>query len=321
MGLFEGLRSMLGRRAGGETDDESTSGSASGSERRADTEREAAPPGFERSGPVRQTHGTHWATVVPQVTREATVDALTSETVDDGEVVVGESVDGGGVRGYRYRPGALGAMAVTVDGELATAYPIGDGVAHDVDTTGRKQWQSDVEAWVRARVGDVGVTTFASNYFEHPAAFYAGECVAELSVFMYEFDRVAAARDDEPGVAVGDGGVRSTREDGANSSSEGSDRVSSTTGAVGRVRPWEEGACDDYVVRTRVDAVERVSLGDCEAYRIEAPLHRGARSGRVDVAVFVGTHVAGDVVPRVGDVVEGPGWLQARIHKGGNDDA
>jgi hypothetical protein len=51
-----------------------------------------------------------------------------------------------------------------------------------------------------------------------------------------------------------------------------------------------------------------------DGYLPEAPFFRSREQG-VDVpgTLYLGSHVAGEYKPEVGDAIEGPGWLQAQF--------
>jgi hypothetical protein len=302
MGVLDSVRSLFGRDGSAGSSEEATGNAsyADGNSGRTADETggngdeggDGPPPGFERTGPELQVHGSHWDTVLPEEHRSFGSKHLTMEAVSEGDVLEGEPVDGASVTGHRYLDGPLGTMAVSVGGEIATTYPIAVGIEHDVDTTGLKQWENGLEAWVRCTLGDAAVTALVTSFFEHPAEFCGGECRASLAVCMYDF-----------GIAETD-----TVVDADGAARDGSDFVG--------FRPYEHGASDDYVVRTVVDDVEPVSHDGYDAYRIDAPLYRRSNGRTVDAAFYVGPHLL-DREPQVSESVEGAGWLQARFHRGG----
>jgi hypothetical protein len=287
MGLLDGVRSLLGR---GDADGARAAGSDGNEQAVGQAAIDEAPPGFERTGPDFQSHDRHWDAI--GVSRADAIETVRKigEHEDEVDVVPGDAIDGARVRGYRHPDGPLGAMVVERDGELATAYPVADGVEHAVDLTGLQQFENGLEAWVRASLGSRAVTMFASNFFAQPPAFFGGECRASLAVVVSDLERV-----DGDGVAAGDGFVES--------------------------RPVERGASDEYAFRTRVDAVDEVRAGPFDATRFEGALVRQSRRRPVTVAFYVAQqHIDGDAL-RVGDRIRGTGWLQARIHRGAAEDA
>lgn len=208
--------------------------------------------------------------------------------VSEGDVVDAPPVDGVEVTGYRHSDGPVGTVAVTLDSEIATSYPVVDGVTQEVAVDTLNEWETGIEAWLGGSLRDAGVTAFAADYFEHESAFFGGDCTASLSLLAYDlgvpdYDTVV----DEDGEELD---------------------VSDFVG----FRPWERGAPDDHVVRTQVKAVDRVAHAGHGGYRLRVPLFRDGDSD-VDAALFVADHVAGDYEPEVGDTVEGACWLQAQF--------
>lgn len=284
MGLFDRIRALLdGGDSGERTAEKRGAGTPPGGEG-------GPPTRSDPSGPAVQSHGSHWDTLVPDAGREAAIQELTMETVSEGEIIEGEPLDGATVTGHRLQDGPLGTLAVSIDQQIATSYPIGTGVDHTVETTARNEWETGIEAWLGGNLDEAAITTFASNYFQHPGEHFGGECRVSLAMLMYDFGEA------EYETVVDEDGEELD--------------VSNFAG----FRPWERGAVDDYVVRTTVDAVETVSHGGFEAYRIEAPLFRTPDGRNVDAAFYVGTHLVDDYEPREGDDVEGAGWMQAWFH-------
>lgn len=240
-----------------------------------------------------QSHANHWSALVPPDDREEEVPELIETTVDEGEAVEGEPVEDGDVLAHRRQDGALGTITVAVDQEVITAYPVADGVEQTIDVEQVGGWASGVEAWIVGESGPASLTSFATNFFELDREALDREFDAEVAVFMYN---------------VGEAEADSIEVDGEEVD------VSSFAG----FRPWDAGAPDDAVVRTTVEEVERVSLDDWGAYRIEAPLFRQedeetGEEERVDAAFYVADHVAGDYEPEPGDAIEGAAWIQAEF--------
>ena len=238
-------------------------------------------------GPSMQSHGSHWDTLVPDDGREATIKDQVMEAVSTGEPIEGVDLDGTPVTGHRVQDGPLGTVAVSVGQQIATAYPVAEGVTHTVDMTELNEWEAGIEAWLSGTLADARITTFASNYFQYPAERFGGECDVSLAILMYTVGQA----DNE--VVVDEQGNEQ--------------EVSSDFAGF---RPWERGAPDDYVLRTTIDTVEPISYGKFDAYRIEAPLFRTPDEQEFDVALYVGTHLIDDE-PHPGDQIEGAGWMQA----------
>ncbi|PSQ40235.1 hypothetical protein BRD10_02580 [Halobacteriales archaeon SW_12_71_31] len=244
-----------------------------------------------RDHPSKQAHGSHWDAVVGDEGREAAIRRLAARAVEDGDPVEGvpPSLDGAEVTGHRLAEGPLGVVTVTLDGEVATAYPVGAGVEQAMTVTGRREWTSGLEAWLTGEVGDVAVTAFGTDYYARPGERFEGGHTVSLAGFLYDLGPAAAATVDAGGreLAVDDSFAGFT--------------------------PWEAGAIDDYVVRTTPERVERVGLFDHALYRIEAPLYREPDRGTADAVFYAGTHLGDDYEPTAGEPIRAPAWLQVRV--------
>lgn len=277
MGLFDWLSGLLGGR---ESDADavgrgSVNPDESGGE--ASVNRDA----------TRQSHGSHWDTVVAPPDRETTIEAAVMETVESGEPVE-TGTDEVAVVGYRDRPDPVGATVVALDGQVATGYPVAEGVVHEIEVTSLTGWETDIEAWVDGTLDDAAVTFFSTDHFEHRSDPPGGTATVSLAVLLYSLSEADA---DET-VVTDDG------------------EELSLAGMAGFF-PYGEGAPDDYAVRTTVSAVERWSWRDAEGYRLRAPLFRTESGEAVDVAMYVADHnLADGYEPAVDDDVEGLGWLQ-----------
>lgn len=278
MGLFDRLTDLLG---GGRT--EPLPEDPPGGEQDP-----AAPP---RDHPSKQSHGSHWDTVVAPERREAAIRELATRAVENGEPSEGHAVDGRQVTGYRLADGPLGVLTVTVEGEVVTAYPVGAGSEVAMNVTKRDEWTTGVEAWLTGSAGDAALTVFGTNYYAHPGRRFEGGRSASLAGFLYE---IGPAGDET--VVDADG-----------------DEFAIDPEFAG-FTPWEAGAVDDYVLRTVPETVERVSLSGHEVHRIEAPLFREPDGDAVDCVLYAGTHLGDGYEPTVGEPFQAPAWLQARVN-------
>lgn len=234
---------------------------------------------FDATPTAGQTHRSHWEAVVPEERREATVHDLSRAAVDEGAVVEAPPLEEAPVRGFVLGDGPLHTLAVTVDGEVRTAYPLLQGVTHPFAATDLDPWDTGVDAWLSGHLDDAAVTAFAADYFADPGG-YDPDGVA-LSALFYALDPVG-----EAAVAI-----------------EGPEFAG--------IRPWERGAPDDYVVQTVVDDVTRVEHRGLSGYRVSAPLFGDPDGRGVTAAFYLGEHLVADP-PEPGDAVEGPAWLQVR---------
>lgn len=243
---------------------------------------EAAP----RDAPAKQTHGSHWDTLVPPTDREAAIRDLVTRAVETGEAVAAGRHRGREVVGHRLADGPLGTLTLTLGDEIVTAYPVAAGAERPAAVTDSTEWESGLEAWVECDLGTTTVSTFATNYYALDGA-PTGAGRVSLSGLLYEF-----APAEGGAVAAGDESALDPETVGLTS--------------------WQAGAVDDYVVRSVPSAVERVSLLGHEAYRIEAPLRRDPDGEPVHCVFYAGTHLGGDRDPAVGEPFEGAAWLQGR---------
>lgn len=236
-----------------------------------------------------QSHGSHWDALVPPDGREAAVRDLLAETVSEGTVIAGTDRRGTEVTGYRHRDGPLGTLAVTLDGRVATAYPVGEGVANDLHVDRLQDWESGVEAWLGGSLGEAALALFPTNYFARPREALGGDCTATIALLAYDLRRA-----DRETVVDDDG------------------RERDVSGTV-EFGPSTGGAPDDFVIRTTASSVEPVSHAGFDAYRIRAPLVRREDGPDAEVDVYVAAHNVAGEVPSPGDDVAGAAWMQARV--------
>jgi hypothetical protein len=281
MGLFDRVGDLLG----GDAD---PTGDPPGGDADPD-----APPRDHRS---RQRHGSHWTAVAAD--REAAIRRLLTRAVEEGDPVEGRPVDGATVTGYRHAEGPLGVLAVTVDGDLRTGYPVGAGAEHDLTVTDCQPWETGVEAWLSGTVGDAEteLSLFETNYYVAGPAEPDTVRSVSLAGFPYA-------------VAPAEGETLVQRDD--------AEFEFSVDTEVAGFTPWAAGAVDDYVVRTVPTAVERFTFAGQAVSRVEAPLARVDGDG-LDCVFYLGDHLgpeeAGvDAVPSVGEPFQAAVWLQGRV--------
>lgn len=246
-------------------------------------------PADDRRGATRQRHGSHWDTVVAPGDRETALRTVLLATAEDGTPSDAGTHEGTPVVGYRDAPDPVGATVVTLDGQVATGYPVADGIDHEFNVTDRTEWASGIEAWVEGTVGAVTVTCFDTDWFAHRSAPPKGNVPVSLSVLLYSLQAA------DPAEPLG-------TEDGA--------KADATAGFL----PFEEGGADDYAVWTTVGDVARWTWRDTAGYRLRAPLFQAEGREDVGVVMYVADHNLVDgYVPEAGDEVEGLGWIQGSV--------
>jgi hypothetical protein len=277
VGLFDRIRDALG----GEDADRNGRG---GVDRGAGTDRVAgADAGDRKVG----SHGSHWDGVT-QTSEE--VKTAMEAAVQDGERFEGPAVDGGAVAGYEYPSDrSIRTCAVSLGATLATAYPVGDGVVHEVAVERVVEWANGVEAQVEFDLAGEPLGAFDAGYYRHGGRNYVvGDTVSfELSAFAYDLERGEAEN--------------LTTESGEQFSTEG----------MAGVVPFEGGDTDDFVFRSTPKQVVETAFGNRTVYRLRLPLFRDDGED-VDVQLYASDHVTG-VRLREGRDVEGVIWLQGRI--------
>lgn len=292
------LIQLLSRLTGGSDDTEPrTNGSSAedGEEGGKESEVRPADPPTEPMGTASvtdsattlQTHGSHWDTVIPDDGTGTNIQDIVTETVKTGEARAGVDHNGQTVVGYVKGGSPVATMVVTIDGEIATAYPRIEGVGHEITAEALNEWEAGIEAWVGGTLGPASIRMFTTNYFEHPAEHFGGDCSVSLTLLAYDFGQA------DYDTVVGEDGEELD--------------VSEFVG----FRPWERGAPDDYVIRTKVKEVNQIEHGEIRGSLLRVPLFRDEEGTAFDVNLFVADHVAGEYEPAVGDTVEGACWLQA----------
>lgn len=274
MGLFD---RVLGLFDGG--DDEATAGSTPEG---SDPDDASAPDGGEKTG----SHGSHWDALVEG---DHEIQQTVMETIQDGELVEAPSVDGREITGHRAGDGAVRTVGVTADGQMWTAYPVVDGLTHEVEIDGLIPWSNGVEAQLRGQLGPVEINFFPTNFFAEADGAFGGERRVELAGLAYDCSPADPETvRDEPGEEL-------------------------STEGMAAFFPFERGDVDDYAFQTRVKEVEEVAFGDRTVYRLLASLFRTEDGDDVDISLYASEHVLGEYVPEVGDDVTGVLWLQGRV--------
>lgn len=290
MGVLDRIRSILGGSRDGETGDYPADRPAGGGPAAGDD-----PPGIDRgAGTAREgaadddrkagAHGAHWDAVLgdDELVREAIVEAARA-----GETVPRRAVEGQGVTGRLHPAGnPVRTCAVTTDGTLTTAYPVGNGIAHEVTVTEVVEWANGVEAQVAFDLSGRRAAAFDAGYFR-PIDYGPGDAVRmELSGFAYELAPAGGE------AAVTEGEVPEEGE----------------AAFVG----FDGGDVDDYLVRGRVGEVRQGTYRGRDVYGLRLSIPEGG-----EVAVYAADHVLEGYVPEPGDEVEGVLWLQGWIRDGG----
>lgn len=277
MGLLDRLLGPLGNETTGESE---RGGDPDGPARSAD-------PGSDaKSG----SHGSHWDALADG---DEAIGRTVQRTIETGDAVRAPPVDGREVVGFRAREGPVRSTAVTADGEMLTAYPELDGVAHDFAVDETIPWANGVEAQLRGRLGPASASFFPTNFFAEGDAAFGDDRRVELAGLAYYC------------------ASQSGTSDGAVSDVDGPETADGDPGVVG-FAPFDRGEVDDYVFRTRAKEVTATTFDGRAVYRVRAPLFR--RDGKeVDVSLYAADRALDGVVPEAGDYLEGVLWLQGRL--------
>lgn len=283
MGLFDRIRDALGSGATGGTPSGTDAPTRESVDRGAGTDRVGVDPDDDRKV---GSHGSHWDALTAS---SEEVRAAIRRAVDDGDRYGGRAVGGGEVVGHEApADGSLRTTAVSIGGALATAYPVGTGVVHEVTVDEVIEWANGIEAQVDCHLHGKTLGAFDATYYRG-REYGAGDGVAvELAAFAYDLDRAEAET-----VTTGSG-----------------EQVS-TEGMAGAV-PVEGGDLDEYVFQSTPKRVVETAFGDRTVYRLRLPLFRTEDGDDVDVAVYVGDHLAG-FRPQEGRDVEGVVWIQGQV--------
>lgn len=277
MGIFDRIRDAVGDGA------DRTRGSArdEAPDPGIDRGRESARVGSADDGKT-GSHGSHWDTLARD---NATVRESVLATVENGETREGVAVEAGPVTAHVHpTDGPVRTVALSVGGEVVTAYPVGDGVQREVTVERVIPWANDVEAQLAFDCQGSRLAAFDTGYFfrESDAYEVGASYRTDLAAFVYDLEAADADGESRP-----EGGVaESVRFDG--------------------------GDVDDYVFRTRLEDVAETAFADTRVYRMRAPLYTGDGED-VTVTFYASGHAIGDYRPAAGDDVEGICWLQGRV--------
>ncbi|WP_440990867.1 hypothetical protein [Haloarchaeobius baliensis] len=284
MGLFDRVRGIFGdddpepQPATGHDDAEAAPEPTTDPEGRGRGGVNEAAEG-EKSG----SHGSHWDTVT---TGQMDVITMVRGAVESGMPTEWSADDGERVVGYRAGAGPVSTLVVTsAGGELWTAYPVAEGVTHELTVESVVPWANGAEAQVTGTLGDATVSLFATNYVTIDEAV-EGTRQVELAALCYDLNPA----DDET-LTVDD------------------EHEFSTAGMAGFV-PFDGGDVDDYVFQTRIESVTESEFGDTTVYRCRVPLFRDAHGEDYEISLYAAEHVCDGYVPEAGDDVEGVFWLQ-----------
>jgi len=283
MGIFDRLRDAVG----GDADPgRGSSGDLAG---RGDG---SADPGVDRgSGSGRAgtdddrktgSHGSHWDTLIRD---NATVRESILATVEDGETREGIPVGGDRVTAHVHPTGGpIRTVAISVGGEVVTAYPVGDGSRREVTLDRVIPWANDVEAQLSFDCRGSRLAAFDTGYFFRGADSYdvGASYRTDLAAFVYDLEGV-----DDPD--------RGTRPDD-----------------FAEFLRFDGGDVDDYVFRTRLEGGTETTFAGNTVYRLQAPFFV-ADGETVTVTFYVADHATGGYRPTAGDDVEGVCWLQGRV--------
>ncbi|WP_435335034.1 hypothetical protein [Haloarchaeobius sp. TZWWS8] len=290
MGVFDRVRRLVGAGESPEEGaDEERSDAATGLERGADPAGRGrsgvnAPKEGRKSG----SHGSHWDTVV--LGDDAIMQNIVA-AVETGDPKPGRTVDGGTVSGYRTGDGPLGTVVIVGEpGDIWSGYPVGAGIAHEVEIDELIPWANGAEAQLSGQLGEATISFFATNFWAQKDDQFGGPRRVELAAFAYDLGPA---------------------EDEVITDDEGNEY--STAGMAG-FAPFEGGDVDDYVFQTTVETVTECEFDGGSVYRMRVPLFRGEEGSKeYQVMLYAAKPVCGEYVPEKGDDVAGVLWLQGRL--------
>lgn len=280
--MFDQIRSALGttgdERSGTPDGEPAAWEGQPGIDRGAGTDRVGVAPDDDRKTGA---HGAHWEALVPaEELRAATVDA-----VEEGDTLRGRPVDGREVEGY-YHParGPVGTCAVALDGTLATAYPLAEGIVHPATVTEVVEWANGIEAQVAVEVGGRRAGLFDAGYFARDREYAPGDEVdLELAAVAYELGTVEGEADVDPDAGPADG--------------------------PGVFVGFDGGDLDDYLFTARVVDASRHRYRGRTVRRVRVPFV----GDEVEIPVYAGEGAVEGEAPGPGEDAEGVIWLQGRI--------
>ncbi|NHN42616.1 hypothetical protein G9C85_13395 [Halorubellus sp. JP-L1] len=288
MGLFDAVRRALGRgdedgKTGGDAPSRSDGAARSDNDASWGLDADAAAvdpqPGPRRRG---GGHGRHWDTAVDG---DEALRAVVARTLDEG-TVQGSRVPG--VDAVEYGAGTLRCRVLRRDGDVVTAFPVADGVAHETTVTEVTQWANDLEADASVVLGPEEFATYGASAWR-VGGVPLGDASVEIAALAYAVERA-----DEAAYETADGGEFSTRE-------------------MAGFAPVDGGGVADYAFQTTVREVQRVPFFDANGYRFRVPLTRDGEETDYDTWLYAGAHAIDGRVPEAGEDVSGAFWVQADV--------
>lgn len=284
MGLFDAVRRVLGR--GGRDGAEDGSDGEDGAGERGgtwglDAETAAVDP---QPGPRRRGggHGRHWDTAVAD---DETLREVVATTLEDGQRRASRVPE---VDAVEYGPGHLRARVLRRDGEVVTAYPVGDGIEHESTVTDVTMWANDLEADATVVLGPEEFATYGASAWR-TGGVPLGDATVEISALAYAIERAEAET-----YETDDGGEFSTE------------------GMAG-FTPVDGGGVADYAFQTTVREVTRTPFFAANGYRFRVPLTRAADGTEFETWLYAGAHAIDGRVPQKGEDVSGVFWVQADV--------
>ncbi|MFC6951301.1 hypothetical protein [Halorubellus litoreus] len=288
MGLFDAMRRALGRGGdadatddGDESDGADAGGDGASGEWGVDADAAALDP---QPGPRRRGggHGRHWDTAVDS---DAALQRVVATTLDEGRVRESRVE---GVDAVEYGAGHLRARVLREDGDVLTAYPVGDGVVHETTVTDVTPWETDLEADATIVLGPEEFATYGASAWG-VGGVPLGDAEVELAALAYAVELA-----DEETYETDDGGEFSTR------------------GMAG-FAPVEGGGVADFAFQTTVREVQRVPFFDANGYRFRVPLTRDGDGTDYETWLYAGAHAIDGRVPEAGEDVSGVFWVQSHV--------
>jgi len=284
MGLFDAMRRVLGRASGepvGDDDAASADGDAGDDDWGVDVDAAAVDP---QPGPRRRGggHGRHWDTAVDS---DEALRETVARTLDEGRVRESRVPN---VEAVEYGAGALRCRVLRQDGDVVTAYPVGDGVAHEATVTDVTPWATDLEADATIVLGPEEFATYGASAWG-VGGVPLGDADVEVTALAYALERTESET-----YETDDGGEFST------------------AGMAG-FAPVEGGGVADYAFQTTVREVQRVPFFDANGYRFRVPLTRTAGGDEFETWLYAGAHAVDGRVPEAGEDVSGVFWVQSHV--------
>ncbi|WP_323675169.1 hypothetical protein [Halorubellus sp. PRR65] len=287
MGLFDAMRRAVGRGADADATDDDAGDAESA--RRADDDgawgldADAAAvdpqPGPRRRG---GGHGRHWDTAVDS---DEALQRVVETTLEDGRVRESRVE---GVDAVEYGAGTLRCRVVREDGDVLTAYPVGDGVVHETTVTDVTPWETDLEADATIVLGPEEFATYGASAWG-VGGVPLGDADVELAALAYAVELA-----EEETYETEDGGEFSTR------------------GMAG-FAPVDGGGVADYAFQTTVREVQRVPFFEANGYRFRVPLTRDGDGTDYETWIYAGAHAIDGRIPEAGEDISGAFWVQSHV--------